>query len=46
LPDNFEPLKVLTHHEFICTAWTNQPERFTIDPLQNIPGTKQPRSSE
>ena len=25
-------LKGLTPYEFICKAWTNQPERFTLNP--------------
>ena len=31
-------LKGLTPYEFICKCWTSQPERFTINPLQQIPG--------
>ena len=31
-------LKGLTPYEFICKCWTSQPERFTIDPLQQMPG--------
>jgi hypothetical protein len=31
-------LKGLTPYEFICKAWTSQPQRFTISPLQKIPG--------
>jgi hypothetical protein len=31
-------LKGLTPYEFICKTWTSQPERFTINPLQKIPG--------
>lgn len=46
LLDNFEPLRTLTHHEFICAAWTIQQERLTISRLQTIPVTKQSYSSE
>ena len=31
-------LKGLTPYEFICRAWTSQPERFTVNPLQQMPG--------
>src|ERR1700677_3546494 len=31
-------LKGLTPYEFICKAWTSQPQRFTISPLQQTPG--------
>src|SRR5580704_8640467 len=31
-------LKGLTPYEFICKAWTSQPQRFTITPLQKMPG--------
>jgi transposase InsO family protein len=31
-------LKGLTPYEFICNAWTAQPERFTLNPLQKMPG--------
>jgi transposase InsO family protein len=31
-------LKGLTPYEFICKAWASQPERFTLDPLHQIPG--------
>ena len=31
-------LKSLTPYEFICKAWTSQPQRFTISPLQKTPG--------
>jgi len=31
-------LKGLTPYEFICKAWTAQPERFIINPLQQMPG--------
>jgi hypothetical protein len=31
-------LRGLTPYEFLCKAWTSQPERFTISPLQKMPG--------
>jgi transposase InsO family protein len=31
-------LKGLTPYEFVCKCWTSEPERFTIDPLQQMPG--------
>ena len=31
-------LKGLTPYEFICKAWAAQPERFTLNPLQQMPG--------
>ena len=31
-------LRGLTPYEFICKAWTSQPQRFTISPLQKMPG--------
>ncbi|MEM0907290.1 MAG: IS481 family transposase [Pseudomonadota bacterium] len=31
-------LKGLTPYEFICKQWTNEPERFTLDPLQQMLG--------
>ena len=31
-------LKGLTPYEFICKQWTNQPKRFTLNPLQQMPG--------
>lgn len=31
-------LKGLTLYEFICKCWTSNPERFTLDPLQKMPG--------
>ena len=31
-------LKGLTPYEFICKAWTSEPSRFTISPLQQTPG--------
>jgi hypothetical protein len=31
-------LKGLTPYEFICKTWTKEPKRFTLDPLQQMPG--------
>ena len=31
-------LKGLTPYEFICRAWTKEPEQFTLNPLQQMPG--------
>jgi hypothetical protein len=31
-------LQGLTPYEFICKAWTTEPERFTIDPIHQMPG--------
>ncbi len=31
-------LKGLTPYEFICKAWANQPERFILNPLHEMPG--------
>ena len=31
-------LKGLTPYEFICKAWTTQPQRFTRNPLHQMPG--------
>jgi transposase InsO family protein len=31
-------IRGLTPYEFICKAWTSQPHRFTISPLQKMPG--------
>jgi transposase InsO family protein len=33
-----KPLKGLIPYESICKAWTSQPQRFTIGPLQKMPG--------
>ena len=32
-------LKGLTPYEYICRVWTKEPERFTLNPLQQMPGT-------
>jgi Integrase core domain len=31
-------LKGLTPYEYICRTWTKEPERFTLNPLQQMPG--------
>ena len=31
-------LNGLTPYEFICNAWTKEPGRFTLNPLQQMPG--------
>ncbi|PJG50324.1 IS481 family transposase, partial [Bradyrhizobium forestalis] len=31
-------LKGLTPYEYICKCWTSQPERFKLNPLQQMPG--------
>lgn len=31
-------LRGLMPQEFICRAWTNEPERFRFDPLHHTPG--------
>jgi hypothetical protein len=31
-------LKGLTPYEYICRCWTSQPERFKLNPLQQMPG--------
>ena len=31
-------LKGLTPYEFICKAWTNEPDRFRLDPIHQMPG--------
>jgi transposase/transposase-like protein len=31
-------LKGLTPYEFICKAWTKEPERFRLNPIQQMPG--------
>jgi hypothetical protein len=31
-------LKGLTPYEFICKAWTSQPQRFKISPIHKTPG--------
>lgn len=31
-------LKGLTPYEFICKQWTVEPERFTLNPIHQMPG--------
>ncbi len=31
-------LKGLTPYEFICKSWTNEPQRFTLNPIHQMPG--------
>ena len=31
-------LRGLTPYEAICSAWTKEPERFTLNPLHQMPG--------
>ena len=31
-------IKGLTPYEYICRVWTKEPERFTLNPLQQMPG--------
>jgi transposase InsO family protein len=31
-------LKGLTPYEYICKIWTKEPERFTLDPIHQMPG--------
>ena len=31
-------LRGLTPYEFICRAWTREPERFRLDPSHHTPG--------
>jgi transposase InsO family protein len=31
-------LKGLTPYEYICKLWTKEPDRFTLNPLQQMPG--------
>ncbi|MEM7210576.1 MAG: IS3 family transposase, partial [Pseudomonadota bacterium] len=31
-------LRGLTPYEFICKIWTSEPERFTMDPRNQMPG--------
>lgn len=31
-------LKGLTPYEFICKRWTTEPERFTLNPIHQMPG--------
>lgn len=38
-------LKGLTPYEFVCKTWTNEPERFTINPTQHTVGLNSQRDS-
>ncbi|GAC1571105.1 MAG: hypothetical protein NVS3B3_24830 [Aquirhabdus sp.] len=38
LEDVSEYTKGLTPYEFVCSCWTKEPERFTVDPLQHSVG--------
>lgn len=31
-------LNGLTPYEYICKCWTNKPERFRLDPIDQMPG--------
>lgn len=31
-------LKGLMPYEFICKSWTNEPERFNLNPIHHMPG--------
>jgi transposase InsO family protein len=31
-------LKGLSPYEYICNTWTKEPKRFTLDPIQQMPG--------
>jgi hypothetical protein len=31
-------LKGLSPYEYICSAWTKEPGRFILDPIQQMPG--------
>ena len=35
-------LKGLTPYEHICKCWTNEPERFTLNPIHQMPGLNNP----
>ena len=35
-------LRGLTPYEFVCKTWTEQPQRFTINPLHQMPGLNMP----
>jgi hypothetical protein len=37
-------LKGLTPYEYICKVWTKEPERFSLNPLQQVPGLNISRS--
>ena len=31
-------LKGLSPYEYICSIWTNESDRFTLDPIHQMPG--------
>ncbi|MFT5949437.1 MAG: hypothetical protein ACI807_003720, partial [Paracoccaceae bacterium] len=31
-------LSGLTPYEFICKCWTSEPDRFTLNPIHQMPG--------
>jgi len=31
-------LKGVSPYEYICNAWTKEPRRFILDPIQQMPG--------
>ena len=35
---HLKTLKGLTPYEYICKLWTKEPDRFTLDPLHQMPG--------
>ena len=38
LAPGFLPWLSPSTYEYICRAWTKEPERFTFNPLQKMPG--------
>jgi len=48
--DNFarrlKTLRGLTPYESICKLWTQEPERFTLNPIHQMPGRNQLVSNE
>jgi hypothetical protein len=38
LARRLKTLRGLTPHEFLCKAWTSEPQRFKLNPLQQTPG--------
>jgi hypothetical protein len=37
-PRRLKTLRGLTPYEFVCKAWTSEPKRFKLNPLQKMPG--------
>jgi len=37
-PEDFKTLKGLTPYEYICSIWTKEPQRFTLNPTHLTPG--------